>query len=294
MKKVEIFNKLKRLKCDLACLQEVHVVPDELKTWVLRNYGFHLHCCSQAHAGTAIVTKEAVERECVVPATLQGRLTHVVLTSGTHVLSIYTPTQNMGDHGAAIQYINSLKRYMRNFRQEKIILGGDFNFVEGGLDRGTGTVLTGDILYHRHYKEIYDMCGLSDSFRTIHPNMRNFTYFRGLRRSRIDRVYTNLKDIVTIQHFPVSFSDHQGIIAKFKMNETGTKFGRGFWKLNVSLLNDNETIKDVETFWRGWFGRKLEFECPILWWEKGKVGIRNIFKKHGIRLKKLREDNLRV
>jgi exonuclease III len=112
-KRNEIFNKLKRLRCEIACLQEVHEIPDGFKAWVMRNYGFHLHYYSQKHAGTAIVTREAVERENVVPPTLQGRLTHIVLKSGTHVLSVYVPTQNQAHYRIAIEFFENLKRYER-------------------------------------------------------------------------------------------------------------------------------------------------------------------------------------
>jgi exonuclease III len=117
-KKVEILNKIKRVKCDVACLQEVHVIPDGTKEWVKRNYGLHFHYNSQPHAGTAIITREAVEMEYVIPQTLMGRVSHVRLTSGVHVLSIYMPTQKTGNQAKVIEFIENLKRYTEPIKRK--------------------------------------------------------------------------------------------------------------------------------------------------------------------------------
>jgi hypothetical protein len=91
-----------------------HFVPDDLKYWVRRNYGFHLHCYGQAHVGTAILTRETVEMEYGVPATLKGRVSHVKLKSGVHVFSANMPTQNAANHAKAMTFAKNLKGYMKN------------------------------------------------------------------------------------------------------------------------------------------------------------------------------------
>jgi exonuclease III len=119
-KKVNILNKIKRLGCEIACLQETHEIENTCKNHLLRNCGLHLYHCNDKHAGTAILSTTPVEMEHIVPEALRGRVTHVSLSSGIHVFSIYVPTQNATGHYRAVVFLEAFKKYVLKFRKEKL------------------------------------------------------------------------------------------------------------------------------------------------------------------------------
>jgi hypothetical protein len=85
-------------------------------------------------------------------------------------------------------------------------------------------------------------------FRKVHPNEQSFTYHSGLRRSRIDKIYGNFKNNVeSAQHIPV--------YVRIRTNEK-PRIGKGFWKLNTSLLGDEKTRVEIIRFWQEWKGKK--------------------------------------
>lgn len=281
-KKIEIFNKITKLKCDIACLQETQIIPDTDSEWVFRRYGLHLYHNSQARAGAAIVLKQQAKQVRVVPDFLKGRLCHVVLESGTHILSLYTPPQRTTSHLNRLDFIRSLKNYLSTFKNENILLAGDFNYAELPIDRGSGTLLPGDILYKKAFAEIFEKHNLIDLFRELHPTKRSYTFYRNTLKSRLDRIYTNIKHTTTsIEHTPITFSDHHAVNAKLELKSRNPR-GRGFWKLNNSLLNSEFAKKKFPDFWHNWQRRKNEFLDPTVWWEVGKKRIAHFFKDIGI------------
>jgi hypothetical protein len=133
---------------------------------------------------------------------------------------------------------------------------------------------------------------MRDVYRTEHPNTRSFTFHRGTSSSRLDKIFANFPmNIRQIYHAPITCSDHQAVFMKAELLSK-PKTGKGVWKLNVSLLKNEETCNSISDFWRHWKGMKLSFNCPIEWWEKGKEKTRNIFKQNGARLKKERVEEL--
>jgi hypothetical protein len=102
-----------------------------------------------------------------------------------------------------------------------VFLGRDFNCATTNLDRGTGALLPGDILYNRCLKEFFEPLNLEDMFRKVHPNEQSFTYHSGLRRSRIDKIYGNFNNNVeSAQHIPLVFSDHQAVCLNQNQRKT--------------------------------------------------------------------------
>ena len=135
----------------------------------------------------------------------------------------------------------------------KIILGGDFNFVESlSLDKEGGDSSSGNVGVNciRDYKRDFN---LVDPFREIYPNKRCFSYSQGGIHTRLDRFYicndlTHFVDDVYIS--PCTVSDHSYVEIYFKDFDPSTfKYGPGFWKLNVSVLEDQELVDRITRLW---------------------------------------------
>jgi hypothetical protein len=53
------------------------------------------------------------------------------------------------------------------------------------------------------------------------------------------------------------------------------KWGNSYWKFNESLLENENYIKLIENFWKGWQLEKLKYSL-LDWWEIGKKKIKSL------------------
>ena len=105
-----------------------------------------------------------------------------------------------------------------------------------------------------------------DPFRVHHPKRRVYSFVRGTDKSRGDMVYVNEE---TVPHV----SNHKYSLTPFPLTHKSLSFvihdqqtrGRGYWKLNSSVLNDNayvamvrQPIDNVD---------RLNIEDKQQWWD---------------------------
>ncbi|XP_073499673.1 BTB/POZ domain-containing protein 19 isoform X1 [Phyllobates terribilis] len=137
-----------------------------------------------------------------------------------------------------------IKPYL--FTSRQVVFGGDFNTVTRPRDRGGS-----------RDKLTYDSVALNSiasEARLVDVHIRHtaghegFTYHRGNCRSRIDRFYLKEEAVSSaVSVVEVEFSDHCLIL--FSLNVTETPWmGRGFWRLNSSLLEEAEIRQSFEDF----------------------------------------------
>ena len=83
----------------------------------------------------------------------------------------------------------------------------------------------------------------------IHNNRSQYTYVCQNYESRIDRFYiTNRNNIRSSKVIHCSFSDHSAVVIDVNINEN-ISIGRSYWKLNTSLLMD-ENVKEIfSNYW---------------------------------------------
>ena len=125
--------------------------------------------------------------------------------------------------------------------------GGDRNFtVDNNVDRSGGNPR----VWHESVKEftqIIELFDLVDIWRTRHPFRCKYTRRRNrpsLVQSRIDRIYIsdNLQyNCEKADIIPGICSDHSAPCVTFKHLNDESK-GRNYWKINNSLLEDNEFV----------------------------------------------------
>ena len=89
-----------------------------------------------------------------------------------------------------------------------------------------------------------------------------------------------LKD-VTIT--PSTFSDHDYVDLDFKCFDPNSfQYGPGFWKCNVSILEDQQLINEITEVWQEHLG-KIEPKDGN-WWEYCKGEFKNIIVDHSKRI----------
>ena len=80
---------------------------------------------------------------------------------------------------------------------------------------------------------------------------------------------------------PFSYSDHHMVSVKVQLGHSNPR-GRGVWKFNTRLLTLDEFCPDVNNFWPQWQLEKPVFSDPCVWWDAGKLQLKEIAISHSI------------
>ena len=130
---------------------------------------------------------------------------------------------------------------------------------------------------------------MKDIVKGIFSNFPEYTYIRDNYGSRLDRIYVKhfFNNIASWDTIPVSFSDHSMVIGKF--NNDNVKIGKGFWRMNVRILDNEEVEIAFKELWNYLASKKNQYGNLLLWWEYVKQGCKCFFKKES---RKLSEQNM--
>ena len=131
---------------------------------------------------------------------------------------------------------------------------GDFNFIEHEKDKLNGLNST-DKAACQIWQPFLAEIDMVDPYREQNPKRRIWSFIGSGKagNSRIDRVYVNsvnMKNITNIQYIQTPFGGHR-ILSFVKKSEN--KKGKGYYKMNTSILKDEryremveETIEELE------------------------------------------------
>ena len=132
-----------------------------------------------------------------------------------------------------------------------LVLGGDFNFVEDrDLDKLGGDALNGS---HgiKAWRELASKFNLIDTFRTLFASRRKFSYHKNNVHTRIDRFYILSKHSSLLSDadiVPSMVSDHDFVGLHLNLALAPPSPGRGYWKLDLSVLSDETVFAQVQEF----------------------------------------------
>lgn len=167
-----------------------------------------------------------------------------------------------------------------------LVVGGDFNCVLSRKDRKrarqdfkvdkTSLLLQGMV---RDFK-------LTDCFTAMHPREEGFTWVSGdgSRASRIDYLFVRDCSPTDARLTPVFFSDHLMLSSTITL-ASGVTMGRGLWRLNCSLLEDQNLVSQYREQYREWQTLQDFYETRALWWEMVKGRTQLFFRQAGKRKK---------
>ncbi|XP_040211179.1 uncharacterized protein LOC120941673 [Rana temporaria] len=124
---------------------------------------------------------------------------------------------------------------------------------------------------------------LRDAVGSIGQGTVNYSWCRpdGSVRSRIDFVLTSR----AVKHreffmIPCFFSDHRAIHFRGELGESFAH-GPGSWKLNTTLLENEELMGELREAYASWTEEKRFFGMVSDWWEVVKVKLRSFFQAMG-------------
>lgn len=163
-----------------------------------------------------------------------------------------------------------------------LVVAGDFNCVLSKKDRKrvgddfkvdkTSVLLQGLV---RDFN-------LVDCFKNVHQREEGYTWFSsdGAKASRIDYVFTRDCPPTDATVTPLFFSDHLMLSCTLSL-PTGVTVGKGLWKLNCSLLEDEDVVKEYREQFSQWQTLQDFYDTRTQWWEMVKDRTRQFFMKIG-------------
>lgn len=149
-----------------------------------------------------------------------------------------------------------------------VIMGGDFNITLDSLEKN-GEVDFSGIYLKKELKEH----SLQDAYREDNKDDSGFTWgnTRG-NRGRLDYFFiTQGIEIKELRILPCWCSDHEMVLVTIVNNEVN--MGKGYWKMNISLLEDDIFKKEFKDFYKLWQEFKVGYVSLLEWWEVLKIEI---------------------
>lgn len=235
-------------KADIVCMQETHYVLEDGNLWQSQWGGRIFNSPGQTNArGTAIL----IHKRCAVEVLKSicdesGR--YIILELGFDgieivLASLYAP--NCDD----VNFYKNFFKQIESFQNCNIIIGGDFNLImDVNLDR-RGTSEYNHSKSHEALLDFMERTNLVDIWRLRNPDQLQYTCHKrdSNQFSRIDLFLISESLIQSVQSASIKLSynsDHSLITIECGLG--GHKRGRGFWKFNARLLEDQEHNTEVE------------------------------------------------
>ena len=275
-----LYTQLQDHHFDIIALQETHATDDTANRWQEEWYGTSFwNNLTNNSCGVAILVRPGLDCEVVdLQKDLQGRIIALTVTYQDYsfrIISIYAPNPEIRQRSAA--FFEQLQDFSVP-HLESIILG-DFNMVEDTtLDREGGRPRELHTWGLPELRILKTNLNLTDVWREKNAKTRLFTWrsFHDNIYSRLDRIYfpQQLLPLVThTTHHTFSWSDHDIVTVGFGVPFASAR-GEGYWKLNTSLLEDDDYKTLIQTFWDEWRENKQNYNSLSKWWDLGKVYIK--------------------
>ena len=246
-----VLNWLKEKQEDIFLLQETHSTTDLERDWLASWEGriFFNHGASNS-TGTAILIKNSANHVIAEKHTIicQGRasLLEIEIEGIKYCISnVYAPNNDSIEFVENV-FTTSLERY----RDDHIIFGGDWNTVlSDTLDKRGGAAKHKSQKTQKFLNAVMLDYGFSDIFRLSRGGERLYSHFNKKCKTSTRLDFFLIDD--RLVNFPVCEtnithgfkSDHSYV--SLKLQGSGIKHGRGYWKFNNSLLKDKKFMDET-------------------------------------------------
>ena len=189
-------NWLKSANPDVICLQEIKAMKDQLELDLFEEAGYHHHYWFSAqkkgYSGVAILSKtepDHVEYGTGIESMdFEGRNLRADF-NGISVMSLYLPS---GTNDARLQhkfdYMDMFQEYIDTLKKDipNLIVCGDYNICHEEIDIHNPKMkgVSGFLPEEREWLGAFIDSGFIDSFRYIHPEKQEYTWWSYRANSR--------------------------------------------------------------------------------------------------------------
>ena len=289
-KRREVFHWLKTKQAHIIFLQETHSTKETESLWFADWDGeiIFSHGTSQAR-GTAILFSRNTPKS-LSQSLIDKNGRYIVLDMDINGLKltlcntcIYAP--NNDDSEFFIDVIQKIESIPNDHR----IIGGDFNLVLDLDADKYGGLRTTHLKSQCAIKSYMEETDLVDMWRQQHPNEKKFTWIRrnpNIMFCRLDFFLVSFGLTQKIENSSIGASyrsDHSPVL--MTLLPFNNERGKGFWKLNCSLLSDINYVRKIKDTIKQTADINKEANPNILW-DVLKMSIRGESIKYGTFKKK--------
>ena len=268
-----IFNWIRKNEADVIFLQETYSARELENRWKNEWGGrvFFVHGSNHSRGG-AILLKNTVNCDVEEHITDNTGRVQILKTKLDDqplcFVNIYAPN----DENSQVAFFQNVKKLIVSNKitdNYEIIIGGDFNTImDINLDKKGGS----PNIKERSKTKILQMMddfNLIDIWRVKNPTKRRYTWRQQnpLVQCRLDYflISESLHDNTqNVDILPAFRSDPSGISLLLK-GDNEEKRGRGYWKLNTSLLDDNVFCNSLRTELTSWLEQGNHLDSQQKW-----------------------------
>ena len=266
---------------DVVCIQESHCVSlAECDLW-FRSSGFLsvVSPGSKKSCGCVVLFRPTLS---LVQswADEEGRLLQCEFSF--RVISLYAPNRNPVRNQFLEQLADEVDPSIPT------LLCGDFNTVfDRNLDCSGSDSSDTWRESSAALATLFESCCCIDAWRYLHPTSAGFSWTRpdGSISSCIDLIgcpYIWVSSMSSCDFISFPYSDHCAVL--FSVFVPGiVPPVPCLWKLNASILNEDDYLQLITSFWGVWHTKMLTFSSLAKWWEAGKQEIQRITRDFCVR-----------
>lgn len=299
-KRLDIFNWVKTKNPTIVCLQETHSTEEVMRTWENEWGGTaYFSNCTSKSAGVCILFRNTLDFKVNnIAIDCNGRYIVVDLSLQEQRLTLVCL---YGYNTDEPQFFHEIMQKITVFKNNSVILCGDWNFVQDKSLDTYNIVLDRHSKSHDKVQELIENFDLVDPWRICYPTEKQFTWRQHtpVKQSRIDYFLVS-EDLYSVMRktkiIPGYKTDHSATVFDFSVSNTVR--GKGYWKFNAQLLKDVEYINLVkscitetinEYLVSGDTSDRLNIQLSCndqLFWEILKVKIRSLSISYSIKRSK--------
>ena len=266
----KVIDFVKNNNIDVLCLQEIHLTDKKCIDQIEKAVKGVLFYNEAQWSGTGIIlrnffTNLRIEHLKIDNIVLVSRITHLRIHSDIDIdiVSVYANS----DSKYKPNFYENFRKYIAKYKNYNLIIAGDFNFVENKCDRSPN-MLPMDYNICKKFNPLdFDLYDIHNILQT------NVTYTH--KKSRIDRIYTSdtmLNKVNKIEYLE-KIADHRIILLTLDLINF-EPWGKYYWKLNNSILQDNQYTYEINQILENFYDSN-NFSDVITKWEKCKMDIKN-------------------
>jgi len=180
---------------------------------------------------------------------------------GIWLVNVYAPSRTPKQQERELFYNNKLP-YLLRASSSNMIVGGDFNCALND------THSIGQLNYSKALDGLVRGFELQDIWRADSLRIV-FTHYSPMGTSRIDRIYTtkglsNKK--ICVETVAAAFTDHLSVVKLLSVDVPIVRPGKGFWKMNTSILSDEAFQEKLRQKWPVWRQQTRFYTDWPTWW----------------------------
>jgi exodeoxyribonuclease III len=247
-KRRALFGWLNDKGYQIVCLQETHCTVNSLENVKKDWNGLSFHCLSQSNhsKGVSILFspkfKPKIGKVCYDDDARKMIVCYEYCGQAYSVINLYAPTEQSYRKHFYAQCTTWIKNRVQN--NNCVLLCGDMNCSLENIDRKVPNYDSS----RESFKRFISQLDLVDTYRHLNTRKTCYTYSNSTCKiqSRIDYVFCSkyMAQLAkkSYTQYPPKVPDHRAVITSFRPDIT---HGKGYWKLNTSVLNDEQYREQV-------------------------------------------------